>query len=62
MLRRYIVTFYNELRAAVREWTGEAEYERHVRRCARRGHSPLDRGRFVARRLEQRSRTRARCC
>jgi len=54
--------FYTELRAAVREWTGDAEYERHVRHCARRRHSPLDRGRFFAARLEQRYGTRARCC
>jgi uncharacterized short protein YbdD (DUF466 family) len=56
------MTFYNELRVVVREWTGEAEYERHVRRCARRGHPPLDRGRFFARRLEQRYGKQSRCC
>jgi uncharacterized short protein YbdD (DUF466 family) len=54
--------FYNELRAALREWTGDAEYERYVRHCARRGQSPLDRGRFHAGRLEQRYGTKARCC
>jgi uncharacterized short protein YbdD (DUF466 family) len=53
---------YNELRAAVREWTGDAEYERYLRYCARHNESPLDRGRFFARRLEQRYRRRSRCC
>jgi uncharacterized short protein YbdD (DUF466 family) len=56
------MVFYNELRAVVREWTGEAEYERHVRHCARRGHPPLDRGRFFARRMEQRYGKQSRCC
>ncbi len=54
--------FCNELRAAVREWAGDAEYERYVRRCARCGEVPLDRGRFFAHRLERRYGTRARCC
>jgi uncharacterized short protein YbdD (DUF466 family) len=54
--------FYNELRAAVREWTGDAEYERYVRHCARCGQAPLDRGRFFAERLEEHYGTRARCC
>jgi hypothetical protein len=54
--------FCNELRAAVREWTGEAEYERHLRSCARLDESPLDRGRFFARRLEERYGRRSRCC
>jgi uncharacterized short protein YbdD (DUF466 family) len=62
VLRRFLVMFYNELRAAVREWTGDAEYERYVRHCAERGQAPLERGRFFAERLEERHGTRARCC
>jgi hypothetical protein len=62
MLRRYMRTFYDGLRAAVREWTGDAEYERHVRDCVQCGRVPLDRGRFFARRLEERHRTRSHCC
>jgi hypothetical protein len=54
--------FCNGVRAAVREWTGEAEFERYLRRCAQCGHAPLDRGRFFARRLEERYRTHASCC
>jgi uncharacterized short protein YbdD (DUF466 family) len=51
--------FWNVARAAMREWTGEAEYERYLRHCA---HAPLDPGHFFARRLEERYRTRASCC
>jgi hypothetical protein len=54
--------FWNVARAAICEWTGEAEYERHLRHCAQRGHAPLDRGRFFARRLEERYRARVSCC
>ena len=62
MLRRSLAAIYHELRAALREWAGEAAYERYVQRCAQRRLPPLDRGRFFARRLEERYGTRARCC
>jgi len=54
--------FWNVARAAMREWTGEAEYGRYLRHCAQCGQAPLDHGRFFARRLEERYRTRASCC
>ena len=62
MLSRYVMMFWNVARAAMREWTGEAEYERYLRHCAQCGQAPLDHGRFFARRLEERYRTRASCC
>ncbi len=50
------------LRAVVREWNGEAPYERYLRRCADSGAPPLDRGRYLAQRLEEQYRTTSRCC
>ena len=50
------------LRATVRAWDGEVEYARYLAECARAADTPLDRGRYFARRLEERYRSRARCC
>jgi uncharacterized short protein YbdD (DUF466 family) len=47
---------------ALRTWAGEEEYERYVRYCAARGQTPLDRGRYLAERLEERYRSASRCC
>ena len=54
--------FVTALRAAIREWIGDAEYERYVRRCVQRKEPPLDRGRFFAQRLEERYSGLTRCC
>jgi putative selenoprotein len=50
------------LRAAIRAWTGDAEYEQFVRSCEARGEVPLDRGRYLAQRLEEKYSTANRCC
>jgi len=50
------------LRATVRVWEGEAEYARYLAEYAGTADTPLDRGRYFARRLEERYRSRARCC
>ena len=50
------------LRTALREWAGAAEYERYVRHCAQHRQAPLDRGRYFARRLEERYARHTRCC
>ena len=62
MIRRHIAAVYDQIRAALREWVGDAEYERYLRRCAGCGEPPLERGRFFAQRLERRYGTGAQCC
>lgn len=61
-LPEYLARAAAQLRAALRVWTGEDEYERYVRRCAEGQQQPLDRGRYFAQRLEERYRTGSRCC
>ena len=62
LCRRQVRRVYRQARAAVREWMGDAEYDRYVDRCAERRQAPLDRGRFLAERFEEQYRTRGRCC
>jgi len=50
------------VRSALREWTGEAEYERYLRHCAARRETPRDRGRYYAERTEEKYRTSSGCC
>lgn len=50
------------VRAVMREWAGDAEYERYLRCCGQRAQRPLDRGRFFAARLEERYGRPTRCC
>ncbi len=60
--RRYLGSLYAQLRTALRTWAGEDDYERYLRRCAEGREPPLDRGRYFARRLEERYRSTSRCC
>ncbi len=60
--RGQLRSLYRGVQGAVREWIGDADYERYVGRCARLRQPPLDRGRFLAQRLEEHYRTRGRCC
>ena len=53
---------YTRVRALLWECSGEAEYDRYAQRCAARHELPLDRGRFFARRVEERYRTSGWCC
>jgi len=59
---QYIVCVFATLRALLRHWEGDNEYEHYVRACAQRDESPLDRGRYFAQRLEERYRSPGRCC
>jgi hypothetical protein len=52
----------NRVRQAIRELNGDAEYARYVRACVERREPPLDRGRYFARRMEERYRNRTGCC
>ncbi len=61
-MRHRIQSAYEFMRAALREWAGEADYERYVRRCDERQQRPLDRGRYFAQRLEEQCQTTSRCC
>jgi hypothetical protein len=58
---RQMIRAVQHLRTLVREWE-DGEYQRYVQRCTQRDQSPLDRGRYFARRLEERYRTTSRCC
>ncbi len=60
--RRQLSRVYRGAQAAMREWSGDADYERYVNRCARLRQTPLERGRFLAQRLEQQYRMRGHCC
>ena len=61
-MRRCLSRAVAYLQAGLRVWAGEDEYERYVRRCAEGQQQPLDRGRYFARRLEERYRSASRCC
>jgi len=61
-MRHYVRFFCAAVHAALREWTGKADYERYARRCAADAEPALDRGAYFARRLEERYRTTSRCC
>ena len=50
------------VREALREWNGDADYERYLRRCSRLGEVALDRRRYFAHRLEEHYRASGRCC
>ena len=66
MTRRGLVALLRsvraQLRAAVREWVGDGDYERYLEHCAAHHQPPLDRGRYFAARLEERYRGTSRCC
>jgi uncharacterized short protein YbdD (DUF466 family) len=61
-LRAFLSVFVAHLRAALRIWAGDDDYERYLRRCAQGRERPLDRGRYFALRMEERYRTTSRCC
>jgi uncharacterized short protein YbdD (DUF466 family) len=61
-MRRWLRVFSNQLRDAIREWAGDNDYHRYLRRCREQHMLPLDRGRYFARRLEERYRSTSRCC
>ena len=58
----WVSSLRSHARRALRAWAGEEEYERYLRYCAARGQTPLDRGRYLAERLEERYRSASRCC
>jgi uncharacterized short protein YbdD (DUF466 family) len=62
MMGRYWGKLACAFRAVLREWAGDAEYERYVGCCRQRNERPLDRGRFFAVRLEERYGKPTRCC
>jgi hypothetical protein len=53
---------YQRVRSVKRWCDGDEEYARYRERAAGLRQSPLDRGRYFARRLEERYRTASRCC
>jgi uncharacterized short protein YbdD (DUF466 family) len=61
-MRQYVASVLAALATLLRDWTGDTEYEHYVRACAQRDEPPLDRGRYFARRLEERYRGPGRCC
>jgi Selenoprotein, putative len=47
----------------LREWSGEARWDDHLRECAEHGHEPLTRREFERRRADAAERTAiGRCC
>ena len=47
----------------LREWSGEARWDDHLRECAAHGHPPLTRREFERRRADAAERTAiSRCC
>lgn len=61
-LRAFLSAFVAHLRAALRIWAGDDDYERYLRRCAHERKLPLDRGHYFAMRMEDRYRSASRCC
>jgi len=59
---RQLRALSSHVRDAVREWTGDNDYDRYLQRCRQQHVPPLDRGRYFARRLEERYRGTSRCC
>jgi len=62
MMRHQLRALATHLRDAIREWAGDSDYHRYLQRCRAQRTPPLDRGRYFARRLEERYRGTSRCC
>ena len=62
-LRAAVVRAGRGVRWYLREWSGEARWDDHLRESAAHGHPPLSRREFERRRSDARERTPvSRCC
>ena len=61
-MRQQLRRIADRVRSAIREWSGQAEYERLAHACRAHGDDPPDRGRYFAQRLEQKYSRSSRCC
>ena len=56
-------TAWRGVRWYLREWSGEAHWDRYLAECAAHGHPPIGRREFERRRADARERAAvARCC
>jgi hypothetical protein len=62
-VRAALVRAGRGVRWYLREWSGEARWDDHLRECAEHGHEPLTRREFERRRADAAERTAiSRCC
>jgi hypothetical protein len=62
-VRAALVRAGRGVRWYLREWSGEARWDDHLRECAEHGHEPLTRREFERRRADAAERTAiGRCC
>ena len=56
-------TAWRNVRWYLREWSGEARWDDHLRHCAEHGHEPMSRREFERRRADAREANPVtRCC